>query len=237
MPMPSSLHSWRLTPAAAIRLQRRLAPRVILRAPAGPWRYMAGLDAAFSTDGAWCFAAVVLWDNTRRTVVEEHVARRRLRFPYVPGLLSFREAPALLAALRRLQQRPDVLFCDGQGLAHPRRFGIACHVGLLADLPSVGCAKSLLVGDHAAPGPRRGARAPLRWHGERIGTVLRTRDGVRPLFVSPGHRMDHATAVCLVLMCGAGYRLPEPVRRADQLSRRAAHPLISTAVSGCAIGR
>ena len=142
---------------------------------------------------------------------------RPVTFPYVPGLLSFREAPALLAVLRTVRSEPDALLLDGHGLAHPRRFGIACHVGVLVDRPTAGCAKSRLCGEHAEPGARRGARRPLRDRGERIGTVLRTRDDTRPVFASVGHRIDLPGAEALILASGAGYRLPEPTRRADRL--------------------
>jgi deoxyribonuclease V len=145
------------------------------------------------------------------------VAVRPLRLPYVPGLLSFREDPAVLAALRRLRATPDVLLYDGHGLAHPRRFGVACHIGLIVDRPAIGCAKSRLVGMHREPGWRRGSAAPLLDGGEVIGSVLRTRDGVRPVFVSVGHRIDLRTARRIVLACALRHRLPEPTRLADQL--------------------
>lgn len=185
-------------------------------APTGPFRYVAGLDAAFSIDGRECLAAAVLWDLADHSVVEERLARRPLRFPYVPGLLSFREAPALLAALRRLEHCPDVLLCDGQGIAHPRRFGIACHLGVLCDLPAVGCAKSVLVGTYQPPGPERGAAQPLCWKHDVIGRVLRTQRGIRPVFVSVGHLIDLPSAGQLVLDCAGRYRLPEPTRLADR---------------------
>ncbi len=162
------------------------------------------------------FAAVVAWDVERRQVIERRARSLPLRFPYVPGLLSFREAPALLAALRGLRTPVDALLCDGQGIAHPRRFGLACHLGVLLGLPAVGCAKSRLVGDWVEPGWARGERAPLTLGAQRIGTVLRTRNGVKPLFVSPGHLCDFAGAEALVLRCGDGLRLPEPVRLADR---------------------
>ncbi len=168
-----------------------------------------------------CVAGVVVWDVEAKVVVEEQTACMRVRFPYVPGLLSFREAPAVLAAIGKLQVQPDVVLCDGHGYAHPRRFGLACHVGLWLDRPSLGCAKSRLTGTHDEPAPRRGAVAPL-WDGdEQIGQVLRTRDRVKPVYVSIGHRIDLATAVRLVLACATRYRLPEPIRLADQLVRRA----------------
>jgi deoxyribonuclease V len=183
-------------------------------------RLVAGIDAAFSADGAQCIAGVVVWDNVESSVCEEAVARRPLTFPYVPGLLSFREAPAVIAALRKLRATPDALMYDGHGVAHPRRFGIASHVGLLTGLPTVGCAKSVLVGDYRMPAVHRGAAAPLVDRGERIGSVLRTRDGVRPVFVSVGHRMDLRACESLVLACTTRYRLPEPTRLADQLVAR-----------------
>ncbi len=217
---PPPLHSWRLSPRHAIAVQHRLAARVRIEPFRGEPRLIAGLDAAFSADHAFCLGAVVLWDMTERRVVEEHEARRPLRFPYVPGLLSFREAPALLAALRRLRTTPDLLMCDGQGLAHPRRFGIACHLGVLCDLPAIGCAKSRLVGEHAEPARARGASVPLLHNLEIVGSVLRTRSGIRPLYVSVGHRIDLPSAQEIVLACALRFRLPEPTRLADQLAAR-----------------
>jgi deoxyribonuclease V len=216
MKLPPALHRWTLSPRQAIAVQRRLAPAVI-REPAGrEFRFVAGLDAAFSPDGTRCIAAVVLWDLRTGTVVEEHVASRPLQFPYVPGLLTFREAPALLAGLRKLRREPDVLICDGQGLAHPRRIGIASHVGVFCGMASIGCAKSRLIGSHREPGLRRGARVPLEDGNEVIGRVLRTQDGVRPVYVSIGHQVDLETASRVVLDCATKYRLPEPTRLADR---------------------
>ncbi len=196
-------------------MQRRLARLVVVAPLSRAPRLVAGLDAAFA--GERCVAAVVVWDLRERRVVEERVTVQPLRFPYVPGLLSFREAPALLAALRRLHTEPDVLLCDGHGLAHPRRFGIACHVGLLTGLPTVGCAKSRLVGVYAEPAHRRGARSPLEDGGEVVGSVLRTRPDAKPLFVSVGHRVDLRSAERVVLACAREHRLAEPVRLADRL--------------------
>lgn len=216
MQLPRAPHSWRLSPARAAAVQRRLATRVRLERPARPWRRVAGLDAAFSADERICLAAAVVWDRVERRVVEVATAARPVRFPYVPGLLSFREAPALLAALRKLRCAPEVLLCDGQGLAHPRRFGIACHLGVLCDLPAVGCAKSRLVGEHGEVPPAAGARTNLVFAGEVVGAVVRTRAGCRPVFVSVGHRSDLDSAVALVLDCVQGRRLPEPTRLADR---------------------
>jgi deoxyribonuclease V len=220
MKIAEAPHGWSVSPSRAIELQNELAARVRLRPAHGPLRRIAGIDAAFSRDGKRCIAGVVVWDRFSQKVIEQHVASRKLRFPYIPGLLSFREAPALLAALGKLRIVPDALICDGQGIAHPRRFGIACHVGLIAGLPALGCGKSRLCGEHFKPGPARGARAPLFHRGEVIGAVLRTKDAVKPVYISVGHDLDLATAIRLVLQCSAGYRLPEPVRLADQLVTR-----------------
>jgi deoxyribonuclease V len=217
MKIPHPPHRWSLSPREAVAVQQQLAASVKVEPLPRRPHLVAGVDAAFSRDGGHCIGGVVLWDLEAGATVERHVAFRKLAFPYVPGLLSFREAPALLAALRKLRRTPDVLLCDGHGLAHPRRFGIACHLGLLADLPSVGCAKSRLIGCHRDPAARRGARQPLTHRGECIGAVLRTRSGVKPVFVSVGHRCDLASAERLVLACAERYRLPEPTRLADQL--------------------
>jgi deoxyribonuclease V len=221
MKLLPALHRWSLSSSRAAAIQRELARRVRIEPLTRPVRLIAGLDVAFSTDGADCLGGVVLWDLAERRIIEQHVARRRLQFPYVPGLLSFREAPALLAALRQLRTTPDLLMCDGQGLAHPRRFGIACHLGVLCDLPSVGCAKSRLIGEHEVPPPARGAAVPLHHRNEIIGTVLRTQTDVRPLYVSVGHRINLESTQRLVLDCSVRYRLPEPTRLADQLAARA----------------
>ncbi len=216
-------HRWDVSPREAAEIQRELAGRV--RAETAPgWdpAVVAGLDVAFPAGE--CVAAAVAWDVRERCVIAERVVRRPLAFPYVPGLLSFREAPAVLAALAALPPGVGALLCDGHGVAHPRRFGLACHVGVLAGLPAVGCAKSVLVGEHPEPGPERGARAPLVHRGERVGTVLRTRDRVRPVFVSVGHLVDLAAAERLALDCAIGFRLPEPIRRADAVVSRARRP-------------
>jgi deoxyribonuclease V len=178
---------------------------------------VAGVDAAVSWDGHSCIAGVVLWDSLEREVIEHHVAVRRLTFPYVPGLLSFREAPAVIGALRKLQVRPDALMCDGHGRAHPRRCGLASHLGVLTGLSTVGCAKSRLVGEYREPGAERGASSRLLHEGQLVGHVLRTRTGVKPVFVSVGHEIDLAAAVKLVLRCATQFRLPEPTRLADRL--------------------
>lgn len=212
---------WPRTPAEAIALQRTLATRVIFAPAALPDR-VVGLDCAFAGDEI--LAVAVVWDIAARAAVEMRAARMPVAFPYVPGLLSFREVPVLLAVLNAIRSDFGGVLCDGQGIAHPRRIGLASHLGLLIDLPTVGCAKSRLCGEYLPPGERRGDWSPLHATSggsagdpERIGTVLRTRDRVNPLFVSPGHRIDHASSIGWVLACGAGYRLPEPTRLADRL--------------------
>jgi deoxyribonuclease V len=210
-------HSFRVTPKEAAGIQRELAALVEIGRPAKDLRLIAGVDAAFSSDGGCAFGGVVVWDLESACAVESHAAEAEIPMPYVPGLLSFRELPALLSALRGLSRKPDAVMCDGQGIAHPRRLGLASHLGVIAEVPAVGCAKSRLCGDHSEPGPLRGDRAPLMMNGERIGTVLRTRDHTKPLYVSIGHKMDLTTAEELVLRCGAGCRLPEPVRQAHRL--------------------
>lgn len=217
MKLTKSHHSWRVGPTQAAAIQRELATRVIPRGRLRQARWIAGLDAAFSRDGKKCIGGVVLWDLFHRRVVEKHIAQRHMKFPYIPGLLSFREAPALLAALAKLSRKPDVLMCDGQGLAHPRRFGIACHLGVLTHIPAVGCAKSILVGRYTPFPLKRGAKAALYDGWERIGTVLCTRDGVKPVIVSVGHKLSLRAAENLVLRCGEGFRLPEPTRLAHHL--------------------
>lgn len=213
-------HAWSVTPRRAAQIQRSLADRIISVGRIKPLRLAAGADLAFSTDKAECIAGVVAWDVRRGEVIEQHVVRRPVRFPYVPGLLSFREAPAVLAALRKLRCEPDVFLFDGQGMAHPRRFGLACHIGLLIDRPSIGCAKSVLVGTHQPPKVNKGATAAIHHRGERIGMAVRTRDRVKPVFVSVGHRVSLETAVDVTLNCCTRYRLPEPTRLADQLVAR-----------------
>jgi deoxyribonuclease V len=180
---------------------------------------VAGADLAYRADGRWAWAAVVLVAVPDGRIVESATAAGVPPFPYVPGYLTFREGPLLLAAFRRLQRRPHLVLFDGQGLAHPRRFGLACHLGLLLGLPSIGCAKSLLVGEYEEPGPARGAWTPIRLDGAAVGAALRTRTGVRPIFTSPGYRIGLRGAVRWVLACSR-FRVPEPIRYAEQLVER-----------------
>jgi deoxyribonuclease V len=213
-------HPWKVSVARAIAIQEALRGQVRAVRLRRPARWIAGGDCAPAEGGARMVAGWVVWDLELGRVVEEKVAVCRTSFPYVPGLLSFREAPALLGAARKLRSRPDVFMLDGQGRAHPRRFGLACHVGLLLGRPSMGCGKSRLCGTHAMPGPVRGAWCPLKEDGEEIGRVLRTRDGVRPIYVSVGHLLALDDAVSLALSCTGRFRVPEPTRLADQLVGR-----------------
>lgn len=211
-------HDWELGPAEAREMQQRLRGRVELGDRLDAMRLVAGVDVGFDTRRRLTRAAVAVLELPELELREEAVATLPTRFPYVPGLLSFREAPAILAVLARLDRLPDVLLCDGQGYAHPRRFGLACHLGVLTDLPAVGVAKKRLVGSHGAVPEARGAWTPLMDGAERIGAVLRTRAGVKPVFVSSGHRVSLESAVELVMACTTRYRLPETTRRADRLA-------------------
>ncbi len=217
MRAPRVPHRWTITPSQAIRLQRRLALIVRQEPLQTRVRYVAAGDVAFSHDGTLAVAGWVVWDTDRLAVVDSSSVVQPVRFPYVPGLLSFREAPALVAAARRLRTEPDMLLCDGHGLAHPRRFGLACHLGLLLDRPTAGCAKSLLCGTHDRLPNLVGAEAPLFYDGDVVGAAVRTRLGVRPVFISVGHRITLPEAVAVTLRCLGRYRLPEPALLAHQM--------------------
>lgn len=213
----ATLHRWPRTYKQAIELQRQLAPQVLQKPVSGEVRLLAGADVAFSPDGSQVIAGVVVWDLTEQAIVEQRVTRVPCIFPYVPGLLSFRELPGVLAAFRKLRTLPDVVLCDAQGLAHPRRLGLACHLGLWLRIPTVGCAKSRLCGAFVEPRAGKGSTTPLLLGDKPVGDVVRTRDNVKPLFVSPGHLCDRAAACWLTLAATTRYRLPEPTRRAHQL--------------------
>lgn len=210
---------WPHNVATARRVQEQLRAQVTQIALPQPPRRVAGVDVGFEAGGSITRAAVVVLDFPALTVCEHHIARLPTRFPYIPGYLSFRETPAVLAALEQLHERPDLLLCDGHGIAHPRRFGIACHLGVLLDIPAIGVAKKKLVGDYAREPDEKGEWVTLHDKGDTIGAVLRTKDKVKPLFISPGHRVTLAQAVEYVLACTTRYRLPEPTRLADKLSK------------------
>ncbi len=213
---PVITHSWNVTEAEARRIQRELAQKVELadRLP-DPVRLVAGVDAAYETDGDRMFAVAVLFDADTLAPLETVEAEGVSPFPYVPGLLSFREIPILQTALAKLSQRPDLIVCDGQGVAHPNRLGLASHLGVVFDVPTIGCAKTRFVGDHGPVGNSRGDFAPLMLDGDEVGSALRTQDGVNVLYVSPGHRVSHATARDWVLKLAPNFRLPETTRAAD----------------------
>ena len=213
-------HPWNLPLKEAVDLQKQLSRNVIRKSTikTDAVGKVAGIDTAYRK-GVACAAVVVLKFKGLETL-EFKTAARPIGFPYVPGLLSFREGPAILAALDKLKSTPDLLIFDGQGVAHPRRFGIASHIGLLVDIPSIGCAKSKLLGHYEEPGTERGSFSYLTYHGEIIGAVVRTRTKVKPVYVSIGHRVNLRQSIQFVLHCCKGYRLPETTRQADKLSRR-----------------
>ena len=211
-------HSWNLTPTEAIALQHRLRSRVVKLGRPQPVRCVAGTDVGFERGGGVTRAAVALLSFPGLELVDFAIARLPTRFPYVPGLLSFREIPALLAALARLKTEPDLILCDGHGYAHPRRFGIASHLGVYTGIPSIGVAKSRLIGEHGQPMHRRGAWVPLTDRGETIGAVVRTRPHVAPVYVSIGHRVSLPVAVRYAVACVTLYRLPETTRWAHRLA-------------------
>ena len=215
--MESVLHSWELTTAEARQLQEELAAKIRLENDFGDVRTVAGVDVGFEGKTT-ARAAVVVLSYPELSVVDFAIARQPVRFPYVPGYLSFRECPVILEALDNLSVHPDLLLCDGQGIAHPRRFGVACHLGLLTDIPAIGVAKSRLIGAHDTVPEAKGSWVPLIDKDERIGAVLRSRDRVAPLFISPGHRIDMATSVEWVMNCVTRYRLPETTRWADGIA-------------------
>ena len=209
-------HSWDKSSQDARRLQMKLATHVIRKNRLGAVKTVAGIDVGIKGDMA-C-AAVVVLNFPGLDIAAQSTATRRVTCPYIPGLLSFREGPVILDALDRLEHKPDLLIFDGQGIAHPSRLGIASHIGLLSDLPSIGCAKSRLCGQYQEPGVERGSHVLLMDHGEAIGAIVRTRTNVKPVFVSIGHRVDLQTCIDVVLACCRGYRLPETTRLAHRLA-------------------
>jgi len=211
-------HEWPLTAEEAIAIQQKLSPEVITEDRLGTVNYVAGVDVGFEESGSISRAAVAVLSFPELELKESAIARRPTTFPYVPGFLSFREIPAVLDALEKVSITPDLILCDGQGIAHPRRFGLACHLGLLADVPTIGVAKSWLIGQYGELPNERGEWKPMRHRGEIIGAVLRTRNGVKPVYVSSGHRVSLPTAIDYVLRCTPKYRLPETTRIADKLA-------------------
>lgn len=212
-------HEWNLSPAQAIELQKQLAYEVVEQDKFdAPVKTVAGIDLGYDVKTDTSRAVAVVLSFPALELIETSEAILPIQFPYVPGLLSFRETPVAIKALEKLTVTPDVILCDGQGLAHPRRFGIACHIGLIAEVPTVGVAKSLLVGRFENLGETRGDTAPLMYKNEPIGAALRTKDRVQPVYVSVGHRISLKTAIELVLQCAPKYRLPETTRLADKMA-------------------
>ncbi|MEX0271595.1 deoxyribonuclease V [Leptolyngbyaceae cyanobacterium UHCC 1019] len=216
--MNIALPDWSFSPEQAIALQQELRSQVIVTDQLGKVRYVAGVDVGFEAEGTITRAAVAVLDVDTLQVIDLAIARRPTTFPYIPGLLSFREIPAVVDALEKLTVLPDLILCDGQGTAHPRRFGIACHLGLIINLPTIGVAKSLLVGKHADLADEKGHHQPLIHKGETIGVALRTRVGTKPVYISPGHRISLNTAISYVMRCTTKYRLPETTRHAHKLA-------------------
>lgn len=207
-------HAWNVSPTEAVALQQQLAGEVIYDRPLSldTVRYIAGVDVSVKNDESQ--AAVVVLAYPELTIVETVLARQPTPFPYIPGLLSFREGPALVEAFEKLQQVPDVFIFDGMGRAHPRRMGIAAHLGLWLNKPTIGCGKTHLIGSYDEPAPEKGAASPLTHRKEVIGVVLRTRDRVKPVYISPGNLLDLPSAIAITLACTTKYRLPDPIRAA-----------------------
>ncbi|MEW6491801.1 MAG: deoxyribonuclease V [Cyanobacteriota bacterium] len=211
-------HQWPTTVEEAIAIQKQLQSEVILEDQLGEVQYVAGVDVGFEDDYAISRAAVAVLSFPDLQLVEHTIARRPTTFPYIPGFLSFREVPVVIDALEKVNTMPDLILCDGQGIAHPRGFGLACHLGVLVDMPTIGVAKSLLVGKHDELPLEKGSWQPLQYRGKTVGVVLRSRTGVKPLYVSPGYRISLPTAIDYVLRCLTKYRLPETTRWADKLA-------------------
>lgn len=213
------LHDWNLSPQQAIELQKQLAFEVITEDVFdAPVKTVAGIDLGYDAQADLARAVVVVLKFPELELIESSEAILPIQFPYVPGLLSFRETPVAVKALEKLERAPDLILCDGQGIAHPRRFGIACHIGLITNIPSVGVAKSLLVGKYGSLSETRGSVAPLVHRGEQVGAALRTKDRVQPVYVSAGHKISLETALDYVLQCTPKYRLPETTRLADRMA-------------------
>ncbi len=213
-------HPWEVSAEEGAAIQNQLREQVCLYNNVGTVRSVVGVDVGFCDNGGQARAAAARYGWPQLSLLETHQAYRRVEMPYRSGLLSFRELPAILDVLATLSESPDLVLCDGQGIAHPRRLGIAAHLGVLTGLPTIGVAKSLLLGDHTPVDEERGAETPLYDGEERIGTVLRTRSRTNPVYVSPGHLLDCDAAGHWALACCTRYRLPEPIRTADRLASR-----------------
>ncbi len=220
----SNRHRWQLSPTQAVGLQRQLSRRVSKTGEVTAPRFVAGVDIAVGKAGEMAQAAIVVLSYPELRLVEVEAAQGKLDFPYIPGLLSFRESPLILAACQKLSLSPDLIMVDGQGIAHPRRLGIASHLGLILDIPTIGCAKSRLCGSHQEPGRESGSYAVVTDRGETVGVALRTKNGVKPVYVSTGHKISLENAIYWVLEYCRGYRLPEPTRLAHLAAGGALQP-------------
>lgn len=212
------MHAWNVSPKEAVKIQRALQEHVKIKDDFGEIKTVAGIDVGFRENGSVTIAATAVLDFVTLEVLETSTAHHPTTFPYVPGLLSFREVPAVLEAMLKLSEMPDLLLCDGQGIAHPRRFGIAAHLGLLLDVPAIGVGKSRLIGKHDDVASEKGSIAPLMDKEEQVGVVLRSRSNVKPLYISPGHRVSLESAHELVMKCVTRWRLPETTRHAHKLA-------------------
>jgi deoxyribonuclease V len=216
------LHYWNVSSEEAIRIQEAFKDQILLKKTFSRVKTVGGGDAAYSRDGKLLFAAIVVLSFPAMEIIDTATTDGKTLFPYIPGLLSFREGPILIEAFQRLRLKPDVMIYDGQGIAHPRRMGLASHMGLWLDLPSIGCAKTPLLEGFVSPGSSRGSFEWIRRKGRKVGAVLRTKENVKPLFVSPGHRIDFFTSNQLILESCKEFRFPDPLRKAHQLAERAA---------------
>jgi deoxyribonuclease V len=214
------IHPWNLPPKEAVSLQKELRAHLVFKPMPRMPRLIAGADVSYDKGSDIFHAAIVVLSLPDLEMLEEVSASGRVDFPYIPGLLSFREGPIVLEAFKKLESTPDLVIFDGQGIAHPRGIGIASHIGLFLGVPTIGCAKTRLVGEYAEPGPEKGDFSALFKDGTEIGSVVRTKRRVKPLFVSPGHLITMEESLDIVLKCSSRYRLPEPTRRAHLLSNR-----------------
>lgn len=218
--LPVIEQNWKLTENEAIQLQKKLAGKVIKEDQLGEIKLIAGVDVAYSKESDQLIAAVIILNTDTLEVIESVTAEDKEQFPYIPGLFSFRELPSLSKAFAKLKNKPDLVVCDGQGYAHPRRFGLACHLGVIFDIPAIGCGKTRLLGEHSTLDTKRGADTPLIDNGEIVGNVLRTQTGINPVYVSIGHRISLKTATEWILNLSPKYRLPETTRQSDQLVKK-----------------
>lgn len=210
-----NLHSWNLSYQKAIAVQKQLAKQVKLKNGFSKIRTIAGADIAIDSKKKEGIAGIIIFSYPEMKILEMKSARKKIKYPYIPGLLSFRESPLLLSVLKKVNIYPDLIMFDGQGIAHPKGLGIASHLGLILNKPTIGCAKSLLVGKFREPGKKQGSFTDLFYKGKKIGSAVRTRDGVKPVFISPGHKIGFKTSVKIALNCCQGCRIPEPTRQAD----------------------